>query len=113
MTLGELFERKVLVHRTVEMHGANRYARAGKISAAVRRGENIVMALARVVQRFEGGRGHGNWKRITCFPLTLDASTPVEACGKIICFTLPDGGRGYFLPRGKNPPVEVAKVEDE
>jgi len=113
MTLGELITREDLVGRAVELHDAQKYAYFGEISAVERKDETIVLALTNVVQSFEGGGGLGRWKHIPGFLLKLKESTSTELCEKTHHFTLPDGGRGYFLPPGQKSPIGVKGVEDE
>lgn len=112
MTLGEIV-REGLGGRTVEIREANGYVYSAKINAVAIRDQKIVVALTKVVRRFEGESKPGSWKSIHGFPLTLKGTTPVQFSGRTLLMVLADGGRIYILPAGEEPQVEVREGEDE
>lgn len=100
MTLGELLAREDLVGRIFRAHDKSGFAFRGIIAKVETPGDSVCFLLLNYARRSEGER-NGPWKNLPGNEVKFGKDMEIRKTVKdIITFTLGDGGRGYFYPKG-------------
>ncbi len=101
MTLGELEPGGNLVGLVFRAHEKSDFAYRGIVRRTERRSDEVYLFLREYARRYEGGKQRrGTWKPLPDGKIVCNKDLSVRFVGKIITFTLADGGRGYLYPTG-------------
>ncbi|MBI5071977.1 hypothetical protein HZB93_03775 [Candidatus Falkowbacteria bacterium] len=101
MTLGELAARGDLVGRVFRAHEKSGFAYRGIVAKTEVRGDSVVLFLSNHARRFEGKLSQGSWKHLPDTEVPYSKNLSIQkTVGETFTFSLADGGRGYFHPRG-------------
>lgn len=104
MTLSDFVKKGGLTGRVVQTNDKSGYIFCAVVGEASEAGGKIRLQMTEVLRCFVDKGAQGPWKHLPDFPLDLAPDLRVETCRGTVSFTLPDGGRGYFLPDGKESP---------